>query len=247
MDKVFALIEGGWVEQARLYDHEQVDTSFDDLKQALAHVGDSYHQQARRASHRNNLGSALTILAGALVTGMLFQQFGRLRRRATAIEQAALQRSEEQFRALVQYASDVILTLVPDGTIRYASAPLHRILGHHPVLVSLVDNAIKFTAQGEIVVQLKTETHMGDALWIHVAVRDTGIGILPEHQQAIFDPFAQADGSTTRRYGGTGLGLAIVKQLVELMAGRLWIESAPGRGSTFHCIMRLGIRESPTP
>jgi len=110
------------------------------------------------------------------------------------------------------------------------------------ILINLVGNAIKFTAQGEVVVQVETEVHTGDDLWIHVAVRDTGIGIPPEKQQAILEPFTQADGSMTRQYGGTGLGVTIAKQLVELMAGRLWLESTPGCGSTFHFTVRLGIQ-----
>jgi two-component system sensor histidine kinase/response regulator len=101
------------------------------------------------------------------------------------------------------------------------------------VLVNLIGNAIKFTHQGEIVLRAEpiseTETHAT----IHFSVRDTGIGIPPERQKAIFERFTQADGSTTRRYGGTGLGLAICKQLVEAMGGKIGVDSKPGVGSTF--------------
>ena len=114
------------------------------------------------------------------------------------------------------------------------------------ILVNLVGNAIKFTAQGEVVVQVETEAHSGDDLWVHVAVRDTGIGIPPEKQQAILEPFTQADGSMTRQYGGTGLGLTIARQLIEMMAGRLWLESTPGHGSTFHFTIRLGVQQRQT-
>ena len=107
------------------------------------------------------------------------------------------------------------------------------------VVVNLVGNAIKFTQQGEIVVQVELERDTAPETVLHFAVRDTGIGIPPERLQSIFEPFEQADGSMTRRYGGTGLGLAIAAQLVALMGGRIWVASEPGRGSTFHFQARL--------
>jgi two-component system sensor histidine kinase/response regulator len=109
------------------------------------------------------------------------------------------------------------------------------------VLVNLVGNAIKFTERGQILVQVEAETRSADAAVLHYFVSDSGIGIPDDMQRAIFEPFRQADGSTTRRFGGTGLGLTISLTLVDLMGGRMWLESAPHEGSTFHFTVSLGL------
>jgi signal transduction histidine kinase/HPt (histidine-containing phosphotransfer) domain-containing protein/putative methionine-R-sulfoxide reductase with GAF domain/ActR/RegA family two-component response regulator len=120
------------------------------------------------------------------------------------------------------------------------------------VLVNLVGNAIKFTQRGEVAVSVEVTSRAEDGMEIHVAVSDTGIGIPTEKQHLILEPFTQADGSTTREYGGTGLGLAISRQLVEMMGGRLWLQSEVGHGSTFHFTVPLqpytgpAIRSVPT-
>ncbi len=102
------------------------------------------------------------------------------------------------------------------------------------ILINLVGNALKFTAKGEITVSARCLAELpDDRLNLEFSVSDTGIGIAPEHQAALFAPFTQADSSITRRYGGTGLGLAICRQLVELMGGQISVHSAPGQGSTF--------------
>jgi signal transduction histidine kinase/CheY-like chemotaxis protein/HPt (histidine-containing phosphotransfer) domain-containing protein len=102
------------------------------------------------------------------------------------------------------------------------------------VLINLVGNAIKFTAQGDVSVSVSSEVAPEGYCALHVGVADTGIGIPIALREAIFEPFTQADNSTTRQYGGTGLGLTISRQLVGLMRGRLWVDSTEGRGSTFH-------------
>ena len=107
------------------------------------------------------------------------------------------------------------------------------------ILENLVDNAIKFTERGTIQVQALVDSRNKAGLTLHWSVRDTGIGIAPDKQKLIFDPFVQADGSSTRQYGGAGLGLTITARLVELMGGRIWLESAPGQGSVFHFTVRL--------
>ena len=107
------------------------------------------------------------------------------------------------------------------------------------VLLNLVGNAIKFTNEGEIAVKVRQEAKERDEQTLHFTVSDTGIGIPENKRELIFDPFAQADSSTTRKYGGTGLGLTISHRLVHMMGGRIWVESEEGRGSQFHFTVRL--------
>ncbi|MGH9680091.1 MAG: response regulator, partial [Candidatus Acidiferrales bacterium] len=114
------------------------------------------------------------------------------------------------------------------------------------LIVNLVGNAIKFTDRGNIVIDAEAEEKSAEGVRMHFQVSDTGIGIPPEKQQLIFESFAQADGSTTRRFGGTGLGLTISRQLVTLMGGRMWLESKVGKGSTFHFTAFFGEGTAPS-
>ncbi len=110
------------------------------------------------------------------------------------------------------------------------------------VLVNLGNNAAKFTEHGEIVIGVEATARGAAHVDLHFWVRDTGIGMTPEQTAHLFEPFTQADSSTTRRYGGTGLGLAISRALVEKMGGRIWVESVSGAGSTFHFTVRLALQ-----
>jgi signal transduction histidine kinase len=101
------------------------------------------------------------------------------------------------------------------------------------IIVNLLGNAIKFTNSGGITLSVQTESQESERMMVRFTVMDTGIGIPPERQKEIFSAFTQADSSTTRKYGGTGLGLTISRRLTELLGGRIWVESALGKGSSF--------------
>jgi CheY-like chemotaxis protein len=114
------------------------------------------------------------------------------------------------------------------------------------IVLNLVSNAVKFTDAGEVAVEVVVAERGGDEVMLRCTVRDTGIGIPESKRWEIFGAFVQADASTTRRYGGTGLGLTISSQLVEMMGGRLWLESEPGKGSRFHFVARFRVYEGET-
>src|ERR1700756_5311902 len=109
------------------------------------------------------------------------------------------------------------------------------------ILINLVNNAVKFTERGEVLVTVALEEQLADRVKVKFSVRDSGIGMTPEQSGRLFQAFAQADTSTTRKFGGTGLGLSISKRLVEMMEGSIWAESEPGVGSTFHFTAWFGI------
>ena len=150
-----------------------------------------------------------------------------------AIRSIALRAHEKSLELICEIAPDVPETIVGDP------ARLRQIV------VNLLGNAVKFTERGEVALHAAVEETGGGHSILRFTVSDTGIGIPPEKQSAIFAPFTQADASTTRRYGGTGLGLTICARLVELMQGRIWVESQPGQGSRFHFTMRCGESGSP--
>jgi PAS domain S-box-containing protein len=160
------------------------------------------------------------------------------------IEAGKLELEREPFdlRVCVEEALDIVAPraaekslelggLVGEGVPRAIAGDAARL---RQVLLNLLSNAVKFTEQGEVVVDLDAEPVRAGSCRVHLTVRDTGIGIPPNRIDHLFESFSQGDASTTRRYGGTGLGLAISKRLVELMGGRLWVESEEGNGSVFH-------------
>jgi two-component system sensor histidine kinase/response regulator len=114
------------------------------------------------------------------------------------------------------------------------------------ILTNFVNNAVKFTERGEIRVDIELVEQAGDRVQLKFSVRDTGMGMTPEQTQKLFQPFTQADMSTTRKHGGTGLGLTICQRLVELMGGRIWLESEPGVGSVFFFTVWLGVSSDKT-
>jgi signal transduction histidine kinase len=109
------------------------------------------------------------------------------------------------------------------------------------ILTNLVNNAVKFTERGEIRLDIELVERTGEKVQLKCSVRDTGMGMTPEQSAKLFQPFTQADMSTTRKHGGTGLGLTICRRLVDLMGGRIWLESEPGAGTTFYFTAWLGV------
>jgi PAS domain S-box-containing protein len=134
---------------------------------------------------------------------------------------------------------ELVFALAPKLPMALEGDPMR--LGQ--VLLNLGNNAVKFTERGEIVVKVDEVERDTATVLLRFEVRDSGIGITPEQQQRLFQPFSQGDASTSRRYGGTGLGLVICSHLVRMMGGRISLESVPGRGTCFHFTARFGLRE----
>jgi PAS domain S-box-containing protein len=145
---------------------------------------------------------------------------------------------------------EMVCHVMPDAPVHLVGDPIRL----RQIFVNLLGNAIKFTEQGEIVFSVEVvrrlepdpdqapPEHGDEEVELLFSVRDTGIGVRDDKREEIFENFTQADSSTTRRYGGTGLGLSITKRLVEMMGGRIWVESKPGQGSTFLFTARFGLR-----
>jgi two-component system, sensor histidine kinase and response regulator len=164
--------------------------------------------------------------AGKLVLDQ--RQFGLRETLGDTMKALALRGNTEQLEMVCDVDDRIPPLLVGDsGRLRQ-------------IVVNLVGNAMKFTKAGEVVLLVELEEDRGDTVQLHFAVRDTGIGIPEDKQSSIFHAFEQADSTMTRRFGGTGLGLAIASRLVELMGGKMWVESRVGAGSTFHFTALFG-------
>jgi len=194
---------------------------------------------------RSSADSLLTLLNDILDFSKI--EAGKLH--MESIEFSVREMLEETLKPFALRAHEKQCELMVDVTPSVPDALVGDPLRIRQVLVNLVSNAIKFTDRGEIVVRVeRTRVREDDRASVRFSVTDTGIGISREKQASIFRAFTQGDGSTTRQYGGTGLGLTICQQLVELMGGRIWVESEPHHGSAFHFVVTLPISaRSVTP
>jgi signal transduction histidine kinase len=195
-----------------------------------------YLETARGSAH-----SLLRVLNDVL-------DFSKMEAGKLAIERTAFDIEEllnEVVRSLEPTAREKKLRIVRDlgpEVPAYVSSDSGRL---RQILINLIGNAIKFTHQGEVTIRVRFEAPEGADQQLRFSISDTGIGIPKDQQQQIFEPFVQVDGSSTRRYGGTGLGLAIVSQLVQLMGGRIWLESEVGHGTTFYFTVRAEPASEP--
>ena len=199
----------------------------------------SVEQRTYLETVRSSAESLLTIINDILDFSKI--ESGKLELEATefdirdtigvVLKALALRAHQKDLELVCDIASDVPMRIVGD--------PIRM----NQVITNLVGNAIKFTERGEITLHVHTETVSDESVVLRFAVRDSGIGIPADKQKAIFDPFSQADHSTTRRFGGTGLGLSISSQLIEMMGGKLAVESEIGRGSSFHFAGTFGLKQ----
>jgi CheY-like chemotaxis protein len=194
-------------------------------------------QQDYLQTVRASAGSLLEILNDIL-------DFSKIESRRLRLESVAFALADvvnEALRPLAVRADQKALELLVEVDPAVPSTLIGDPLRLRQILVNLVGNAIKFTEKGHVLVAIRREPDRDEPGMLRFSVADTGTGIALEHQEAIFEAFSQADGSTTRTFGGTGLGLAISSTLVSMMQGRIWVESAPGDGSTFSFTANFGV------
>lgn len=198
-------------------------------------------QQEYLADVMNSAESLLSLLNDILDLSKI--EAGRMELSPTLISLGSLVQDATRFlsQAARQKGLELTCNCSPEIPDNLLADPLRL----RQVLLNLVGNAIKFTETGSVKVEAQTESEDPNSLLVRFAVRDTGLGIPDDKQALIFESFCQADGSTSRKHGGTGLGLTISSRLVELMGGRIWVESKPGVGSTFYFTARF--TKAPPP
>ncbi|MBZ5609236.1 MAG: hypothetical protein LAP38_13315 [Acidobacteriia bacterium] len=197
----------------------------------------SSEQRSLLETAKNSALSLLRLLNGVL-------DFSEVDARRVDLEQVRFDVRKlvsETVAALALTARQKNLTLTHEIALRVPDQVTGDPSRLRQVLVNLLGNAVKFTQSGGIVLRAGVESITSDQACLHFAVKDTGIGIPRDKHEVIFQAFSQADESMTRSYGGTGLGLTISTRLVELMGGKIWLESEPGHGSTFHFTACLGL------
>src|SRR5262249_50910585 len=151
--------------------------------------------------------------------------------------------ANETLKALAVRAHQKGLELVSDIASNVPAAVLGDPVRLRQIIMNVLGNATKFTDTGHVLLSVRSESAVAGHCRLHFSVADTGPGIPADKHRAIFEAFSQADGSTTRRFGGTGLGLTIASNLVQLMHGRMWVESEPGAGSIFHFVIDFPIAD----
>ncbi len=163
------------------------------------------------------------------------------------IEFALRDSLEETLKLLALRAHEKGLELICDFATDVPEAVIGDATRLRQIIINLVGNSLKFTSRGEVIVRVKVKSKAENGVLLHFEVADTGIGIPLDKQRIIFEAFSQADSSTTRKFGGTGLGLTICSRLVQMMRGRIWVDSHSGKGSTFHFTAEFGPAQSPLP
>jgi len=184
---------------------------------------------------RSSAAALLTIISDILDSSKLHARRLALRRLRFSVLDCVATVLQTLGGAAGQKGLTIVSEVAPEVPSSLVGDPL-RI---EQILLSLIGNAIKFTERGQVAVRVKTEEETNESTELHFSVSDTGVGIPPEKQEAIFEHFTQADMSPTKKHGGLGLGLTICLQLVREMGGQIWVESASGAGSAFHFTVRL--------
>jgi two-component system sensor histidine kinase/response regulator len=207
----------------------------------MSHLALKTEMSAKQRDYVSKIHNAGTSLLG-LINDIL--DFSKVEAGKLDVEQVPFRLDEvlDNVSALIaQKAYDKGLELLFDAAPDVPQALVGDPLRLGQIVVNLVSNAVKFTERGQVSVTIRRTDSTGEKVQLAVSVRDSGIGMTPEQSRRLFQAFAQADGSTTRKYGGTGLGLAICKRLVELMGGAIRVDSAPGEGSTFSFTAWFGV------